>query len=114
MILKGPRNNHPYDDDRDVVLYEGLEDNRRHRRPGHLDPLSQQSGYQDVGDNIVLVEERPRSSPITVRILRAMTPRSFSVNDNRSHGRSFGRQISKGSRVFQIVKDHYGRVSYYL
>jgi hypothetical protein len=75
--------------------------------------LSSVGDLDDIGngDKVVLVQERPKSSPVLVRILRAVTPRAgaFSAGSGRNRRPGYGRQNSR-SRVFQLVRESFERV----
>ena len=82
----------------------------RNRRLSSVGDISE----LENGDNVVLVREgRPSSSPVMVRILRAITPRwGRSAGGRRSKNNpSYERQDSRSSRIFQIVKESLDRVS---
>ena len=65
-------------------------------------------GYDAHGDDVILVNERPRSSPILVRLMRAMTPRR-AASARTATRPGYSRQSSV-NRVFQIVKEGYNKV----
>jgi hypothetical protein len=79
----------------------------------------------ESGDQVTLVDRFGNESPVMVRILRAVTPRTFSArllksrwknpNENSPHISAEGSNTSSSSvrhpRIFEIVHDDYQQVS---
>ena len=66
---------------------------------------------EDGGDKMMLVKDRD-SSPVLVKIIRALTPKGRSSSSAGNGRPAYGRQSSV-NRVFQIVKEGLDGVSMY-
>ena len=64
----------------------------------------------ETGDHVTLVDKNGKESPVMVRILRAVTPRTFSARLARSRWKHSSPSVDEElngepPRIFEIVRD---------
>ena len=82
---------------------------------GHLQRndfiLTDDSEAVETGDHVTLVDKNGKESPVMVRILRAVTPRTFSARLARSRWKTSPPSADDSSqpsppRIFEIVREN--------